>query len=1004
MPAFARSTLAILILLAAPLSLAAGRAGVVAFDRVPIPDDVPAHLTSAIAQDANGLLWLGTQGGLVRYDGYEFRVFRSNPSDPSTLAGNYVRALLVASDGRLWAGSFSGGLSVFDPRTETFTRFRHDPNDPRSLAYDRVEGLAEDREGRVWIATTAGLDRLDPRTRRIEHFLAGQRVRGLLVDRAGQLWLGTRDGLQRRTGDRFVHAGLAGQNIGRLYEDRRGRIWIGTEEHGASVLDPRTGALRTLNGLGHYWVYGFSEALPDEMWVATFGGGIDVVDSVSLTIVDRLRRDATLDDTIGADRIGSIFRDRAGVIWIGTWGEGLARHDPRTRAFRALRASPNRPDGLTHPAAVRAMEMRDGTIWVGTNGNGIDLFDRALQRIGGHRARAADAGALSDGSITCLAQSADGTIWVATLDSMLHRLLPGARRFDRIPVDRLPGGPIRALTFDRDGTLWAGAAEGMARIDPRTLETRLFRQWPGAVKSSPAIEAIAATRDGALWVGTDNGLYAFDPRSESMVHVAHDARRSDALPDNWVPDLLIARDGRLWVGTAGGAAVLTSWDGRTARFDHVAKRLHRTPSPAEALIEDPAGQLWIGPRLRLDPRTWTARDLGPADGCRFRNFFIASRARMRDGTLLFGSPSGLLLVQPSALPSLHEEPSVIATDVRVEGAQRAGAPVLQSLMLSSSEREFTIDVASGNVNPLARTLYRHRLDPLEREWSVMSASQRSIHYARLPPGRYVLRIAALNRAGRWSGRELRVPITVMPAFHQTVWFRALLALAALAIVYMLYRLRIRVLLARARARQIEEASLTDALTGLRNRRFLEQTIGADLELAARAAAPDRDLIAILIDLDHFKSVNDTHGHAAGDAVLVELAQILRRTFRASDHLVRWGGEEFLVVARFVGRARGPELAEKLREAVAAHVFTLPDGGTLHKTCSIGFAAWPFDPSHPRATSWNAVVALADDALYAAKHGGRDVWVGIAASASDGAAVIAYASARIHAAAQRSATT
>ncbi|MCU1245450.1 MAG: two-component system sensor histidine kinase/response regulator, hybrid (one-component system), partial [Acidobacteria bacterium] len=162
-------------------------------------------------------------------------------------------------------------------------------------------------------------------------------------------------------------------------------------------------------------------------------------------------------------------------------------------------------------------------------------------------------------------------------------------------------------------------------------------------------------------------------------------------------------------------------------------------------------------------------------------------------------------------------------------------------------------------------------------------------------------------------------------------------------------------------------------TGLRNRRFLEQTIGADLELAARGHG---DLIVLMIDLDHFKSVNDTYGHAAGDAVLAELARLLPSIFRSSDAIIRWGGEEFLVVGRFVDRTRAGELAEKLRHAVASHRFQLPDGTVLHKTCSIGFAAWPFSPAHPHALDWERVVDLADGALYAAKHNGRNGWAGV----------------------------
>ena len=1012
------SALTVLLLVAAH-GAAQQRPGLVSFRHVAIPDDVPAHLCTAIAQDARGFLWFGTQGGLVRYDGYEFRVHRSNSADPATLAGNYVRALLAASDGRLWAGTFSGGLSVFDPRTEQFERFQHDPRNPASLAYDRVEGLAEDRSGRIWIATTAGLDRLDPRTRRVEHFrhdsrdprsLAEDRVRGVLVDHRGVLWVGTRDGLQRWLGEGkgFARAApqLTGENVMRLFEDARGRIWIGTEEHGAAVLDPRDGSLHRLaprpvdpNGLSHYWVYGFAEGAPGEMWVATFGGGIDIIDMDSLQVIDRLRHDPVLDDTIGADRVGALFRDRSGLIWVGTWGEGLARHDPRTRAFRSLRFSPNRPDGITHAAVVRALEMSDGRIWAGTNGNGIDVLDRDYHRVAAFRPNASDAGALSDGAITCLAQAGDGTIWVATLNSSLHRMRPGATRFERLPASRLPGGPIRTIAFDGSGMVWAGAAEGLVRIDPRTMETRLFRQWPGAAKASPAIEAIVVGADGKLWVGTDNGLYSFDPRTESAVRIAKDASRSDGLPENWVPDLLLARDGRLWVGTAGGACVLTHWDGRTARFLSVAARLDRPPSPAEALIEDDAGAIWIGPRLRLDPRNWTARALGPAEGCTFRNFFIASRTKTRDGRLLFGSPEGLLVVEPRALATRSDVPPIVASALRVEGKPRAGASALASLNLSSSERAFSLDYAALDFAAPQRRMYRYRLDGLDPSWSIAGATQHSLTYNRLPPGRYTLRVGVTDREGRWTPQELRLPVVVLPAFHQTNAFRIAMVLAAMGLLYGIYRLRVRQLRARERAlerlvavrtselaeknqqlvsayEKIEEASLTDPLTGLRNRRFLEQTIGADLEIAARGN--DRDLIVLMVDLDHFKSVNDQHGHAAGDAVLVQLAQLLLHTFRASDCVVRWGGEEFLIVVRFVDRSHAAELAEKLRSAVAAHPFIIPDGTILRRTCSIGFAPYPFTRANPQAFDWERVVDLADGALYKAKHSGRDAWCEAAA--------------------------
>jgi diguanylate cyclase (GGDEF)-like protein len=1011
--------------------------GAITFRRLAIPDAVPAHLCSALAQDHSGFLWFGTQGGLVRYDGYTFRTFEANPADPRSLAGNYVRSLLVAHDARLWVGTFSGGLSVYDPATEQFTRYQHRPDDVQSLTSDRVEGLAEDRAHALWIATSAGLDRLDPATGRIQHFhhdsanpfsLADDRVRGLLVDRDGRLWVGSRAGLQRVRADSQSFERVASQPnaaqtlaadyVERLFQDRAGRIWIGTAEHGAAVLDPATGSLTRFaadagddTSLSHWWVYGFTEPRPDEIWVATFGGGVDVIDARSMKVIDRLRSDATLANTIGGDRVGAILTDRSGMVWVGTWGQGVAHHDPGTRAFHALRYSPLQHDGLASPSVVRAMETSDGNLWIGSNGEGIDVLDPAGRRVDAFRKGTAAAGALSDGSITCLVQTRDGTIWVATLDGSLHRLRKGSHRFDRLGVsDGLPGGAIRTITSGPDDRLWVGAAEGMAVVDPGTMKVKPYKQWPGAGNASPAIEAIAVAHDGALWVGSDNGLFHFDPKTERAVRIGHDPSQKSGLLDNWVPDLMIARDGTLWVGTAAGVCTLASWDGTNATFVDVMKKIGHAPHRAETLIQDDQGWVWVGPRMRIDPRTLHFMSFGVADGASFHSYFIASRARTRDGRLLFGSAEGLLVVQPSALSPWTFAPPAALTDLRVNGVHRPGSEVLRTLSLPASDN-LRFDFTSLDYSQPDQNRYRYRLEGLETEWTAADATQRSASYSRLPPGNYVLHIEGTNRTGTWSPLALRIGIEALPAFYQTLWFRTLALFVAAALAYLLYRLRIRQLRERSARLEtlvamrtselaatnaelqnayakIEEASLTDPLTRLRNRRFLEQTIESDVARISRALEDghdlgnEGDLIFLLLDLDHFKSVNDTYGHTAGDLVLQQLAEVLRATFRTSDAIIRWGGEEFLIVVRFIDRRNAAALAEKLRTAVAAHRFDVTPDTTLERTVSIGFASFPVSSAAPRAVSWEQVVDAADRCLYVAKRSGRNAWVGVSVTTGD----------------------
>jgi len=387
---------------------------------------------------------------------------------------------------------------------------------------------------------------------------------------------------------------------------------------------------------------------------------------------------------------------------------------------------------------------------------------------------------------------------------------------------------------------------------------------------------------------------------------------------------------------------------------------------------------------------------------------VVPRARRTaDGRLLFGGSKGLLVVDPARYAFPDYDAPLAVTEVRIDDTPKAwdGEGVLA---LQPGQRRLAVEFAALDYSAPLQLRYRYRVVGEEDTWHAVEARYRVATLANLAPGDYRIEVEASDRHGRWTGLRLAIPITVQPAWWQRGVFHLALAIGAALLMGGLVRSRTHRLHARQaelerrvaartaelaatsaalqeKTAELERASLTDALTGLHNRRYLAAHIDADVALcrrrhvdAAARGTPARnaDLVFFLIDLDHFKRINDASGHAAGDAVLVQMRQRLSACFRDSDHLVRWGGEEFLVVSRDADRGRAAELAARAVAGVSGQAFALPGGGVQHATCSVGYAALPLQPALPDAHGWADAVALADVALYAAKQAGRDGWVGI----------------------------
>ncbi|MEN9866134.1 MAG: hypothetical protein RL748_1724, partial [Pseudomonadota bacterium] len=408
---------------------------------------------TALAQDARGLIWIGTQTGLVRYDGYRFRKFSHKPSDPFSLAGDFVFSLAATKDGRLWVGTMNDGISVFDPATLRFEHFRHDEKVAESLSGGGIWAMTPDGRGGMWIATDQGLDHLIVGSKHFKHFrhsldprsLMDNKLRSLLLDKAGRLWVGSSSGLQRLAADgKSFETIVKGRSVQTLFEAQDGKLWFGTGEHGAGwVGDAPPDSMPQVHWLplaqlSHPWVARITQVHTDQIWLATAGGGIMVVAAADGHILQTLRHDSQLAGSLASDTLKPLLLDRSGWLWVGTWGGGLQRMNANNNSLlRLLRHSAKRPNGLSHANVRSLLELADGRLIFGSEGNGIDIFDRQRGLIGGYRAvqrqGEGQAGVLPDSTIYALAQTSDGSIWAGTQQAGVVRKMPGSPAWVSVP-------------------------------------------------------------------------------------------------------------------------------------------------------------------------------------------------------------------------------------------------------------------------------------------------------------------------------------------------------------------------------------------------------------------------------------------------------------------------------------------------------------------------------------------------------------------------------------------
>ncbi len=830
-----------LLVVLATGSLAVPEEPLPVFRQVSLEEGLSQAAIRAIAQDENGFLWIGTEDGLNRYDGYGFTVFRNDPNDPGSLPDNGINAIAPGKGSVLWVGTTDRGVAKLDLRTYRFERFL--PGGPGGLPAGPIGCILEDRAGRLWAGVRGrGLAFLEPGAGSF-HLLEPNREDGpgfpsanvltLVEDGAGILWAGTQgqgvlkiDPAKKMVLARFDHDPAnpdvpANAVVPSLAFDQHGRLWGGGGS--LAVLDPKTNEIRVFRhdpdnpaSFPSRQVRSLALDAHGRVFMATDNGVVRFDPETAHFEVFRNRLEDS--GSLPSNRTNAVLIERSGMLWVGLDGAGLAVMDLSGSAFRSYRFDAARRNGLTAKVVRGVHEAPDGTVWLGLSGGGLNALDPAT---GDVRAFRAGPSGLSLDDVWNVTVDGDGAVWAATLGAGLNRIDPKSGQIEvfrasRSDASALTSDRLRIVITGRDGYLWIGTEGGGLCCFDRKVKEALcyrFKEGDSSSLSNNVVRAVHEGASGALWVGTDQGINRLDRSTGKFTRFLNDLADPRSLGIARVYGLLEGEDGILWAGTPRG---LVRLDPRTGAVERYRERDGLPNESVYSVLADQFGSLWLSTNRGL-ARMWPAGSGGKPrfelfdrmDGLQGDEFNGGAFHSGPAGTLWFGGIQGVTGIRPEAVKKDEFAPPVALLSFSKLGRQLPPADWLAPgrIVLGPKEGFFSIEFTALAFRAAAKNRYSWKLEGLDEDWIPASARRRA-DYTSVPPGEYVFRVKAANKDGVWNqeGRSLR--IIVRPPWWRTSAATGGWILILAASIAVVSRLEKRRVLGKERERtQLVEAEL-----------------------------------------------------------------------------------------------------------------------------------------------------------------------------------------------------
>ncbi|MGY3213104.1 two-component regulator propeller domain-containing protein [Mucilaginibacter sp. HD30] len=802
----------------------------VKFTHITTADGLSQSTVTCMLKDKYGFIWFGTEDGLNKYDGYRFTIYRNKLSDKSSVAGNSITALYEDKAANLWIGT-KEGLSRYNRVNNTFINYHADPRNPNTLTNSSVNAICEGENGNLWIGTFINLNLLNPKTNKVIQYtadgkpgsLSNTRVTDILSDSLGRLWVGTNNGLNLfdpKTGKFkiYYHNNLDKNTLSSSYVKRmadagHGNLLIGTNDAGLDMFNTQTGVIShhlakkgdTLS-ISHNNVHAIAATNAGNFWIGTEEGldFYNLKDDKFTTY-----KNSPADNTsLNGSSIRAVLVDDLGTLWAAASSAGISKYDKSLSLFKAYRYLYGDKRGLSGREVTAFADADNGNIWVGTDGGGLNLFDTRNETFSYYQYRENVRKGLSANNILTILKSKSGNrLWIGSYTGGLDLFDVDKNQYTNFTkgnsANQLSDERVFALMEDSKNNLWIGTNGGGVNIlDPTlTKVTRLKSEFNNnKTISNDVIRCFYEDRNGDVWIGTYNaGISVYRAATHTISRLN---KANSNLSNNIIFAIISDKNGKIWVATGGG---LNEFLPGKNQFKAYTAADGLANNNIYSMVCDTENYLWLSTSMgisRFDNEKKTFKNFTLKNGLQDHEFKLNAGFRSVSGEIYFGGVNGFNRFDPASIVENKNIPKVIITGFELFNkpvvAGVANSPLRQSISdarvitLNHAQSIFTFEFSALNYTVPEDNSYAYMLEGFETDWNYVGSQHRAT-YTNLNAGTYTFRVKAANNDGVWNETGTAIKIIILPPFWLTWWFKSLVILFIICMLYIIYNYRIRII-------------------------------------------------------------------------------------------------------------------------------------------------------------------------------------------------------------------